>query len=1163
MTKQTILCTALCVLAQLAQAQTGQATISLVSQDAESIVLDVQLGDYHIDQIELESGLETNGIGIDANQIFSAIQINGGSSLLRKGAPDVPKLSTTVQIPATGKMAFEIIKADYKDIEQIVIVPSKGNLSRQVNPADIAFELGSAYKTDAFYPEAMVSIQRPFQLRNTRGAHIWFHMAQYQPVTKTLRLYHQIRVRIYRTEEVGENELNQAAVTHDLGETLDDICRRLYVNATPIDYPNQKKGSSAEPEKMLVICPDVFLSEIEPLVTWKRQMGIKTTVIATSQLPGTDTSSVVNYVRQMYQTEGIQYLMLVGDDSYIKPIMRLDGTAYSCDNCFGYLSGDDNMPEVMVGRLHASTPTELRMMVARNLEYEKTPASSPVSDWLPSSIWLASNEGAGIGDDGQADWQHANAWKSAHLADGCGDFYELYDGDHSQDSPTASQTTADAAGNPQTQDIVDLMNNRGIGMYNYTGHGWNEGLVTGNFSTDAVPSLKNAHHYPILIAVACCAGNFTNPAADCLGEALQRARNEATGEAYGTIAGFLSSDFQSWAPPMEGQDAMNQYLIDADGTSLHPTIGGLAVYGNAKMIEKYDSDGALMAGFWNPFHEPSFVPRTRTPLQITATLPTQLYLGESTISVQSPVEGALVGIYFKGQTIGAGRVTGGVALIQFDALNDIGDLMVTVSQFNYLPYQQTVHVKPVSGPFVVQDLVELTDPTGNQNGLVDYGELISINLSLKNVGLAASAAVSTTLSSTDPYLTIIDGTEQWGVIEMASQLQKDQVFRFAVANYVPDQYIAQVSIMIDYGGTSPYITTIPVQLHAPKLQILSYTIDDQVGGNGNARLESGETAILRVMNQNIGSSDAPFANAYLQSSSAFVTVSAAANVGVLATGGQTKNAQFNVAVDQAAPQSLIVDFNYSLSAAAYSLDTNFQQIVVNAIIADFNGNQGFANFPFSQVEKPWTITQTQPYEGSHCARSGVIAHSSKSILQLDLDVLTTGQISFAHRVSCEADYDYLRFAIDQQEVEKWTGTLPWSESAYALNTGKHTMTWTYDKDELIAAGSDAAWIDEVVLPPFAALVATYDGNEAAFSVEVYPNPTTDVASITYTLSNPETLEIALFDASGKFLSTILPKSQVIEGQHKAGINLEQYATGIYFVHVKAESGTGLYRIVKR
>lgn len=130
-----------------------------------------------------------------------------------------------------------------------------------------------------------------------------------------------------------------------------------------------------------------------------------------------------------------------------------------------------------------------------------------------------------------------------------------------------------------------------------------------------------------------------------------------------------------------------------------------------------------------------------------------------------------------------------------------------------------------------------------------------------------------------------------------------------------------------------------------------------------------------------------------------------------------------------------------------------------------------SQFPagFSSTGKAWTIDSTQPaFEGIRSIRSGVIADRESSTLSFTGD-FQSGSVRFAARVSSEANYDFLSFAIDGQKRSMPTtsglaGEIPWSEYNFPISAGTHTLTWVYTKDGSISTGSDAAWLDLIVLP---------------------------------------------------------------------------------------------------
>jgi gingipain R len=483
--------------------------ITLISTSATESIIRFEFAEPEFQTVQTPKG---------AAQV---VRLDKATPLLQAGAPDLPKLDFSLQIPATGNMAWEILEDETQMLKDIEVAPSKGDLKRNVDPATVPYTYGPAYQSEEPYPAEDVVLQKPFLMRGVRGINIWVNPLRYNAAGKFLLRTRSMTLRVYHVEGKGENELKRQLPP---SRAFDDLYRQMFLNYTSVNV--EAKGTNlVVADKMLVLCADPLIETLQPLVNWKRQMGIHTTVVPMSEISGNDATSVYNFVKEYYTNDPVSYLLIVGDESAIRPQVRLSGgTNYSCDNCFGYMEGDDHYVEILVGRLHASTPDQMRVMVNRNLEYEKNPLVDSTENWCATTMWSASNEGQGIGDDGQADFEHANDWKVKHLADGFERFYEFYDGSHGSISPTPGDVTADQDGNPTNVPLVELMNGRGVSLYNYTGHGWEQGLVSGNFNTSAVANLRNVHRYPLLIAVACCAGNFTANGGDCLGEAIQRYR---------------------------------------------------------------------------------------------------------------------------------------------------------------------------------------------------------------------------------------------------------------------------------------------------------------------------------------------------------------------------------------------------------------------------------------------------------------------------------------------------------------------------------------------------------------------------------------------------------------------------------------------------------------
>ncbi len=1064
-----------------ASAQSIQETpVFLLSDKPGETILRIDVPRYHLLEVETPDG------------IAMVATIPGGTPLLVAGAPDLPKLSANLRIPAQGSMAFEVLEARFTERRQTDIAPSKGNIMRHTNPETIPYRSGEAYQQDAFFPGPLAALQKPFILGNTRGQSIWIQPVQYNPVQRTLRVYTSITLRVYRTETPGLNELPEnGGKGHrpDQSGLLDNIFLNRQATAG-------LKQLVPEPEKMLVIAPTAMEQVLQPLIDWKRQSGIHTTLVTTEAIGASDATAVYRFVQAHYEEHAMQYLLLVGDEYAIEPVMRPSGgTLYACDNCFGYLHGDDHLPELLVGRLHAADPDQLRIMVNRILLYEKHP-DQPGQNWFATGMSSASDEGAGYGDDGQSDYAHNNEWKAIHLSNGYESFWEFYDGDQSAVSPTPGHPSADRPTSPDQQELLALINGQGVSLFNYTGHGWEQGLASGNFNIQAVAAMRNTGRYPLLIAVACSTGDFTdNGGGDCLGEAWQRAGDLQTGEPWGGIAGFFSSDFQSWSPPMEGQDGMNQYLVDADGISLHPSIGAMALYGNARMIAAYQQDGEVMADFWNPFADPTTVPRTRMPVSMTATAPDTVQTGLSILEVACPIEGALVGLLWQDQTLAAARIQGGVAILEFPSLEQVGNLLLTVSQFNYIPFQDTIAVVAAPGPLVVIQGMQLHDSAFNANGLADYGESLRVDLEVLNAGDEVADQVVVTLSSASPWITITSDTLEVGTLQPGQRGEFSGAFAFSVSESVPNQAMAALVFQLTHSDLVVRQTTRSIPLLAPVFRIVDLQVFDSLpGGNGNGILEPGEPTTWVTTIQNTGSADSRPAAVVLTADSPWLQPSSqVAGLGVLPK-GQFQTARFTMQVPTDAPLYQRAYANVLVQSSTHYADRDFGPFRINPMIEHFESGD-FSKLPWLLSEPhPWVIIG-QAGQGAYTARSGAITDSQQSVMSLAVETTEDGEIEFKFRVSSEKDWDFLRFYMDGALMGQWSGIGNWETARFPVSEGLHWFGWNYEKDEIFSEGEDRAWIDDIVFPPITQLVRTSTPGDANRTLRLMPNPTDGLVQV--------------------------------------------------------------------
>ena len=147
----------------------------------------------------------------------------------------------------------------------------------------------------------------------------------------------------------------------------------------------------------------------------------------------------------------------------------------------------------------------------------------------------------------------------------------------------------------------------------------------------------------------------------------------------------------------------------------------------------------------------------------------------------------------------------------------------------------------------------------------------------------------------------------------------------------------------------------------------------------------------------------------------------------------------------------LVDFVYLLAGVARPVEEGFE-------------SGDFSRLPWKTGgQAPWAVTSTAR-TGSYGAQAGRIGHGQATWLELALNVPQDGEVTFWYRVSSERGYDILRFSVDGRVLGEWSGEVAWTKASFPVAAGLRTFRWEYVKDGSDTAGSDTAWLDDIVFP---------------------------------------------------------------------------------------------------
>lgn len=1000
------------------------AKVDLISSSASSIMVRFTVDGFHKELVNTPQGKAYR------------IHIEEGTRILERGAPDLPKLTAPLAIPAMDEMAVRVISQKYSDIQNLDIAPSKGNLTRDIDPSTVPYTYGKAYQRAGYYPGFPAMLREPYILRDVRGQALVVYPFQYDAQNKTLRVIEEMVVEVYSTGNTGFNTLNQPPAGK-LSREFQELYSSHFLNYSTTKYtPLQDEGN------MLIISHGPYMSEMQDFVQWKNMSGMPTEIVDVSTI-GTSSTAIKNYISTYYTTNGLTFLLLVGDAAHIPPVTTSSGHS---DNAYGYLSGNDSYPEVFVGRFSAENLQDVQTQVLRTLMYERDASINDLH--YNASIGIASSQGPG--DDNEMDYQHIRNMQTDLLAYTYSTNLEYFDG---------SQGGNDASGNPTPSQVATGINS-GAGVILYTGHGSSTSWGSSGFSSSNINSLTNGGMLPFIWSVACVNGNFVGNT--CFAEAWLRARSGD--QPRGAVATLMSTINQSWDPPMEAQDEMVDILVESYSSNIKRTFGGLSMNGCMQMNDTYGSAGDEMTDTWNLFGDPSLMVRTDTPRVITATYQNPLLLGSSQMTISCPLDSALVTLSENGQILASTKVSSGMATLNFPVLTSLDSLHLVITAYNHIPHIATIQVIPASGPFVIYSHSSVVDSAGNQNGLPDYGEDIVLDVALKNIGVAMAGQVTATLSTTDSMVTINTPGNSWGNINPGDTTMLHAAYSISISDAIPDQHSIMFDLDVADTAGNSWSSNMSMKVNAPDLRLQEIIVDDASGGNGNGILEPGETATLLLPVKNSGHADAGPALVMLASTNPFAILdSNMKTLGSLPVSG-TAQAAFVIHVDSSIALGSNLALPSSVASGQYN-DNRTYYLAVGEVNEDFEtGDFSKFSWVFGSGSS-WVIDPSFPYEGMFCAKTGNIGNSSTTYIEITLDVLSSDTISFYRKVSSEQYYDFFSFYIDGNLQDEWSGNVSWGKVSYPVSAGTHTFKWEYAKDFMVSSGSDCAWMDYVSFPP--------------------------------------------------------------------------------------------------
>ncbi|MCB5276310.1 MAG: C25 family cysteine peptidase [Candidatus Cloacimonadaceae bacterium] len=898
--------------------------------------------DFHLPQYQVTSDLA-------GSQSFHRINLPGAATLMQSGMPELPVITTSIAIPHQGSVNIEVLSSEQSVLSEFNAYPLQQG-SELESPKSFV-QNTQYYSSGGQYPAAAIEYSDPKILRDFRIITLQVNPFSYNAESHELTVHNNISLRLNFTAEPGVNEL-AAPVTY-VSPAFDKTYASMIQNYD--EYRHLLIANT--PPRYLIIhgqsTDNLFNIALNGYATWKRQKGADVDVVPTGSAgAGTTTSAIQSYIRGRYNNPETRpdFVILIGDTQGSFPIPAFSNNNGATDYPYTHMTSGDLLGDVFIGRISVADVNQFLVLLNKIYLYEKD-INIEQADWLNHMLLVGDNDPSGI----------STMYISKYIKEMAlevnpdNTFTELY-------GPNFSSFSTG----------INNAFNEGISFYSFRGYI--------DFTPPSEGSLYNGQKLPHAVNITCATGNFdsTSPAET---EALIRYGTTAAPKGSVTAIGMSTSSTHTTF-----NNVLHGGIFEGIFARDMRTMGEAALHGKLFIDQIFGisspTNAQKFAHWCNLMGDPTMEVFTGIPDQFQMVTLGEIPRGLRLLDVAitdtlslAPVEGASVvlsldsDILARGYTDAEGNV---ILILPEDML--AGEAILTVSKHNYKPLQRYINIidQPslVPGGIVIDDAGSILP-----NGIADAGEGVNVYFGLRNTGADTISAISGTVNSDSPWLSIPNPEISYGNIPGGASLDNTLPVLIEIDPATPNDTMLRIHLNLSDGTGASYDVSEFIAVQAPVIEISTQNIvgDADADGSetsslspGDGILDPGEMAqlVLGIMNTNSVPLTAVTARLYTHNDLLSLQ-SDVAELGDLSASGVAATATFSVWLR---PQTL-VGMQIPLYLKLYNND-GFEQIV------DLNINVGSPglNSPLGPDEYGYVI-----YDETDSAPDDIAAYSWVSI----------------------------------------------------------------------------------------------------------------------------------------------------------------------------------------
>ena len=494
--------------------------------------------------------------------IYQTITVDNSVQSGIPGEPTLPYLAVSLMLPpGESAESMEIIRENEIILpESYLLSPKQDVVPLSKRSSGVFLKNEAVYRMNGNYPVTPSGHLLTQYLNGFAFALSTFTPVNYNPATGKVSYFRDVTVRIKTRPDV-----NSVAALKNLTSSK-DVLTRVRTFAQNPEMMNQYSVTMNKSTgyQILIITPFAFETGFDDLVNYYSSVGLTTQFESVedinSGISGYDLPEKIrNYIRQEYQNNGIEYVILGGteglvpsrafydivyygsggveEESYDIPTdlyyCALDGSDDANGNhIYGEVADStDLMPELAVGRLPFTSTTDQACMIHKTVSYQSNPVPGEDNHPLFAGEYLY-NDPTTMGGD------FMNLLIDNHSDNGYFTFGFPTELNHIEKLYDTVTTGAPFNYWQWTPDSLIAAINQGTSFIHHLGHASTSYMMRMDISqiTDANFYLVNGvdHNYSLIYTQGCDDGGYDN--SDCIA-------SQSLAIDYFAVAGIFNTRF--------------------------------------------------------------------------------------------------------------------------------------------------------------------------------------------------------------------------------------------------------------------------------------------------------------------------------------------------------------------------------------------------------------------------------------------------------------------------------------------------------------------------------------------------------------------------------------------------------------------------------------------